>query len=480
MAPSYTNTKMTTNALTQLPLISQQHGHPLGQAVVCRELDGSDVKDEKVQLDTQVKEQQDHIAHHHGNGQSYSPPDDPYQLKKLNFYNEYYLESRNPRVPTTNCTPAHTILPKSPNAMVPRDYSMSRTPLTPSSSTEELNSQPAPDGTPNTPKVRTSSPNATRSSLRRAASSDGGPFFKPTRQMRMLQTMERDEAFSVKIQAWIDKGFFMADGDWTCYRHLPCLVYDERNPQGTVLMITSFHIGVIARAAQSAREVELVQHTAKRDKGPQSAPVPTSCPVTKAGASASVVGFERLQFKQATANNGRRRATQQYHVLVVQLHGSTANGVDLIVAESESANLVVRGRAPGHYQAQDSRATSESPNKDEDVDGNSGELMDHSNSGSFQSAFSAHDPSPSPAHHERTVNDVMAQPDSNSYSAVGSVPPRRQPPPPAPNYSPAAFHQYSQEIYADSAEYPKHSRGDDSVPRGQKCTGRKRRRWELI
>jgi hypothetical protein len=48
---------------------------------------------------------------------------------------------------------------------------------------------------------------------------------------------------------------------------------------------------------------------------------------------------------------GQRRAAQQYHVLYLELLAVCDDGTLVRVAHSESAPLVVRGRAPGHYAA---------------------------------------------------------------------------------------------------------------------------------
>lgn len=65
--------------------------------------------------------------------------------------------------------------------------------------------------------------------------------------------------------------------------------------------------------------------------------------------------FERIQFKSATANNGKRRASQQFYHLVVELHADTrAPGAAEPnwekVAKRMCARLVVRGRSPSHYK----------------------------------------------------------------------------------------------------------------------------------
>jgi hypothetical protein len=71
--------------------------------------------------------------------------------------------------------------------------------------------------------------------------------------------------------------------------------------------------------------------------------------MSSVGNNHSIVTFERVQFKTATANNGKRRAAQQYYVLLVELYAETSAGKTFRVATAQSAPLVVRGRSPGHY-----------------------------------------------------------------------------------------------------------------------------------
>jgi hypothetical protein len=67
------------------------------------------------------------------------------------------------------------------------------------------------------------------------------------------------------------------------------------------------------------------------------------------GSNHNIVTFERMQFKTATANNGKRRAAQQYYEIVLDLYANTSQGKQIKVASCVSSPLVVRGRSPGHY-----------------------------------------------------------------------------------------------------------------------------------
>ncbi|KAI9678272.1 MAG: hypothetical protein M1817_006217 [Caeruleum heppii] len=216
------------------------------------------------------------------------------------------------------------------------------------------------------------------------------------------------------INARIDKGFFLCEQDWTCYRRnyfsVACSytltpsaasspLYLNRSAVLEPIQAFAMTISAVVEGP-GEKPVELVQHTPKRDKGPQGrpdrvklnphtagavgmfsggsaagshlasgAPLPTQpgydpsyAPQT--AEQQTVATFERIQFKSATANNGKRRAAQQYYQLIVELHADVggALGSDrwIKVATRLSAPMVVRGRSPGHYQDDHRRASSSS------------------------------------------------------------------------------------------------------------------------
>ncbi|KAJ1331667.1 meiosis-specific transcription factor NDT80 [Microdochium nivale] len=203
---------------------------------------------------------------------------------------------------------------------------------------------------------------------------------------------------NLDIQGAIDKGFFYSEGDWTCYRrnYFACVCAYNYSPMlQTAIQFTpagssqtytvfGFAMSISAVVAESdSQQIDLVQHTPKRDKGPVSKPEkvrlePKPAPALglygtdpharmfEGGYIANNRGnfptdhtFERIQFKQATANNGKRRAAQQYYHLVIELYGDVGNqSADpfIKVAQRKSAKMIVRGRSPGHYQ-QDRRGS---------------------------------------------------------------------------------------------------------------------------
>lgn len=203
------------------------------------------------------------------------------------------------------------------------------------------------------------------------------------------------------IQAKIHKGFFQVEEKWTCYRrnyfsvscsfalqpYVPNATYFLQTAQGqTIDPIDSFAMSISAVVNASENEIrELVQHTPKRDKQSERKPdkvvlrpqqpyylgsniaapgqhtpgyaIPQqmdySYGLQQSAEPPTQHTFERIQFQKATANNGKRRAQQQYYNLVVELHAKVnrSDGPKWItVAKKISDPMVVRGRSPGHYK----------------------------------------------------------------------------------------------------------------------------------
>ncbi|KAJ5867236.1 p53-like transcription factor DNA-binding [Penicillium rubens] len=207
------------------------------------------------------------------------------------------------------------------------------------------------------------------------------------------------------VQAKMGRGPFPAEGKWTCYRRNyfavtcgfglnpwpPTASLYIRYPDQTLEPIRGFSMAISAIVnGQYGETRELVQHTPKRDKQSerkpgrvvlQPAPPPSFTATSTVNGnlsgfplgsqsmdySSSYAGtpqpcqpptshvFERIQFQKATANNGKRRAQQQYYNLVVELYAEVASSVPgetewIQIARRHSHPLVVRGRSPGHYK----------------------------------------------------------------------------------------------------------------------------------
>ncbi|KAI1325048.1 p53-like transcription factor [Xylariaceae sp. FL0255] len=64
------------------------------------------------------------------------------------------------------------------------------------------------------------------------------------------------------------------------------------------------------------------------------------------------ISWKRLQFKSATANNGRRKGLQQHYVVQISLLGKMKTGGDLMkIAEIQSGPVIVRGRSPRNFDS---------------------------------------------------------------------------------------------------------------------------------
>ncbi|KAK4226787.1 hypothetical protein QBC38DRAFT_455921 [Podospora fimiseda] len=243
----------------------------------------------------------------------------------------------------------------------------------------------------------------------------------------------------VDIHGVIDKGFFMADNEWTCYRrnYFSCVCSYSLTPlipsagmqfvpTGSQQAHTVYGFAMCISAVVAENEnhaIELVQHTPKRDKGPiakpekvRLAPKPPQAnhhPMGLYGDGGMGSGsrydqgfvgqnpqnsaptehtFERIQFKQATANNGKRRAAQQYYHLIVELWADVGNNGTpdhyIKIAQKKSAKMIVRGRSPGHYQSERRGSTSSGPG------GSAGSGMGGS---AFPSAFGSSEYSAGPS-----------------------------------------------------------------------------------
>ncbi|KAG9232791.1 hypothetical protein BJ875DRAFT_505777 [Amylocarpus encephaloides] len=63
------------------------------------------------------------------------------------------------------------------------------------------------------------------------------------------------------------------------------------------------------------------------------------------------IAWKRLQFKHATANNGRRKGLQQHYLIQINLIATLATGEVVKLAEIQSGPIIVRGRSPRNFDS---------------------------------------------------------------------------------------------------------------------------------
>ncbi|KAI9300116.1 hypothetical protein BJ944DRAFT_244504 [Cunninghamella echinulata] len=284
-----------------------------------------------------------------------------------------------------------------------------------------------------------------------------GPIFSSTKSLENIYGLDRNTLLNVRIQAKMDRGFFLADNDWTCYRrnyfqvscafsisglNSPNPYYDPHHPHhhhphhhyepqcyiqldGMFIPVRQFSLNISARVSNSDKKIDLVQHTPKRDKGPQNTPVPKpvlpggNVNLSAVGANQNIATFERIQFKTATANNGKRRAAQQYYVCIVDLYCDvvTENGLhrQIKIATCQSAPLVVRGRSPGHYSDNNQLQTS-NPSSASSLQ----QPPPLSHLPPTTNRLLNHPPLPPPNNNNNPNNNLMTQPPPPSLTAMNN------------------------------------------------------------
>ncbi|KAI9276160.1 hypothetical protein BY458DRAFT_506549 [Sporodiniella umbellata] len=202
---------------------------------------------------------------------------------------------------------------------------------------------------------------------------DSSPVFGAVDYRHTLVGLDQSTPIRLCLFSKIDRGFFLHGQDWTCYRRNYFQVTASFSIQGLATVnegqaypcylkrgrvrceaIERFTIAVGAKVHSGEKSVPLVQHTPKRDKGPQTTPRPkpirpSVSPQQANARDQSLVTYERLQFVKATPNNGKKRVTQELYVITLELHAILSNGKEATLASTVSPPMVVRGRSPGHY-----------------------------------------------------------------------------------------------------------------------------------
>lgn len=192
---------------------------------------------------------------------------------------------------------------------------------------------------------------------------------------------------TISMSAQLHGMFFLAESPWasagdvaaaptelTCYRRnlfqitgtitLPRSLQFLMTEQGDQIPILGQELTISATESLEGNPVKIISvpwktpasSTAvvedKTEKEPPSYPLDLS---TGQDMDSDYVNFpiswKRLQFRIATANNGRRKELQQHFVVRLKVVATLATGAKVPVCEVHSGAIIVRGRSPRNFQS---------------------------------------------------------------------------------------------------------------------------------
>ncbi|PSN66963.1 acid phosphatase [Corynespora cassiicola Philippines] len=192
---------------------------------------------------------------------------------------------------------------------------------------------------------------------------------------------------TISMSAQLHGMFFLAESPWatagdvptpptelTCYRRnlfqitgtvmLPRNLQLLMTEQGDQIPILGQELTISATESLEGNPVKIISvpwktpasSTAvvedKTEKEPPSYPLDLS---TGQDMDSEYVNFpiswKRLQFRIATANNGRRKELQQHFVVRLKVVATLATGAKVPICEVHSGAIIVRGRSPRNFQS---------------------------------------------------------------------------------------------------------------------------------
>lgn len=240
-----------------------------------------------------------------------------------------------------------------------------------------------------------------------------GPSFSGTTHFQTLYASSSNCTIVPNISARVDRGFDKLDGEWVGYKRnyftLVAAFQFKNSPEDLIERetfyiiedgireeIECFALKLVAKCHEDETPVPLVQHTAKRDRGPQTVPpiypaIPSHlprhevirevanirnnnkidkynqlffAPDVKMGNQApigsilrtypdglevaKVAKYERIQFSSSESHK-RTAMTNKHSILEVQLIAVLDNDDEVLLASTKTPPLVVRGRSPSNY-----------------------------------------------------------------------------------------------------------------------------------
>ncbi|KIW59413.1 hypothetical protein PV05_03864 [Exophiala xenobiotica] len=200
-----------------------------------------------------------------------------------------------------------------------------------------------------------------------------------------------DDSFrrsSVNINAQLHGMFFLAESQWpatadtpppppelTCYRRnlfqitgsvtLPRNLRYVFTDDGSRIPIYELELAVSATESVEGNPVKIISvpwKTPASGEAPKPEDKiekePPTIPLDKMSGqdldtdfTTFPVQWKRLQFRIATANNGRRKELQQHFTLHLKIMASLSTGGKISIAEAHSGAVIVRGRSPRNFAA---------------------------------------------------------------------------------------------------------------------------------
>ncbi|KAH8732292.1 hypothetical protein GQ44DRAFT_793790 [Phaeosphaeriaceae sp. PMI808] len=192
---------------------------------------------------------------------------------------------------------------------------------------------------------------------------------------------------SISMSAQLHGMFFLAESPWattgdvqapptelTCYRRnlfqitgtvtLPRNLHLILTDQGDQIPIISTELTISATESLEGNPVKIISVPWKtpatsnapvEDKTEKEPPTYPLDLTTGQDMDSEYVNFpiswKRLQFRIATANNGRRKELQQHFVVRLKVLATLATGMKIPICEIHSGAIIVRGRSPRNFQS---------------------------------------------------------------------------------------------------------------------------------
>jgi hypothetical protein len=193
---------------------------------------------------------------------------------------------------------------------------------------------------------------------------------------------------SLNVTAQLHGMFFLAESQWpappdapppppelTCYRRnlfqitgsvtLPRSLRYIMTDQGDRIPILALELAISATESVEGNPVKIISVPWKTPAGGGTTTAedkvekePPALPLdTMAGQDLDAdyatfpIQWKRLQFRIATANNGRRKELQQHFVIRLKVMATLSTGTKRSIAEAHSGAIIVRGRSPRNFQS---------------------------------------------------------------------------------------------------------------------------------